>query len=118
MHFDGSNIHTNLGAGIVLSSPKGEQLKYALHILFSALNNVAEYDALVHGLWLAMEIGNQRILCFGNTDLVVQKSLANGTPETPTWPATASSSSNSPAPSSFVSTIMSPEHTMRQRTLW
>jgi ribonuclease HI len=38
---------------------------------FCALNNVAEYEALVHGLKLAKKIGIQRILCFGDSDLVV-----------------------------------------------
>ncbi|XP_073353734.1 uncharacterized protein [Aegilops tauschii subsp. strangulata] len=30
VHFDGSNMHTALGAGIVLTSPKGDMLKYTL----------------------------------------------------------------------------------------
>jgi ribonuclease HI len=40
---------------------------------FHALNNVAEYEALVHGLKLAKEIGIRRILCFGDSDLVVHQ---------------------------------------------
>jgi ribonuclease HI len=40
---------------------------------FRALNNVAEYKALVHGLNLAKEIGIRRILCFGDSDLVVHQ---------------------------------------------
>ena len=46
-----------LGAGIVLTSPKGDQLEYALQIHFKASNNVAEYEALVHGLKLAKQMG-------------------------------------------------------------
>ena len=42
-----------------------------LQIHFAASNNVAEYEALVHGLRLAKEIGIQRIICFGDSDLVV-----------------------------------------------
>jgi ribonuclease HI len=42
-----------------------------LQIHFTALNNVAEYEAPVHELRLAKEIGIQRILCFGDVDLVV-----------------------------------------------
>ena len=45
-----------LGAGIVLTLPKGDRLEHVLHIHFKASNNVAEYEALVHGLWLAREI--------------------------------------------------------------
>jgi hypothetical protein len=40
---------------------------------FHASNNVAEYEALVHGLKLAKEIGIRRILCFRDSDLVVHQ---------------------------------------------
>lgn len=56
MHFDGSKMRIGLEAGIVLTSPKGNKLKYTLQIHFAASNNVAEYEALVHGLRLAKEI--------------------------------------------------------------
>jgi ribonuclease HI len=55
-----------LGAGIVLTSPKGDKLQYVLQMHFHASNNVAEYEALEHGLKLAKEIGIRRILCFGD----------------------------------------------------
>ena len=73
MHFDGSKMRLGLGSGIVLSSPKGDRLRYALQIHFAASNNVAEYEALVHGLRLAKELGIQRILCYGDSGLVVQR---------------------------------------------
>lgn len=73
IHFDGSKMRTGLGAGIILTSPKGDQLKYALQIHFAASNNVAEYEALAHGLRLSKDIGIQRLICFGDSDLVVQK---------------------------------------------
>jgi ribonuclease HI len=71
MNFDGSKMRGGLGSGIVLTFPKGDKLLYVLQIHFSASNNVAEYEALVHGLKLAKEIGIRRILCFGDSDLVV-----------------------------------------------
>lgn len=73
LHFDGSKMKNGLGAGIVLTSPKRDQLKYVLQIHFAASNNVAEYEALVHGLRMAKEIGIRRIQCFGDSDLVVQQ---------------------------------------------
>jgi hypothetical protein len=73
MNFDGSNMRGGLGAGIVLISPKGDKLHYMLHIHFTASNNVVEYEALTHGLKLANEIGIQRILCFGDSDLMVHQ---------------------------------------------
>jgi hypothetical protein len=46
-----------------------------LQMHFRTSNNVAEYEALVHGLKLAKEIGIRRIPCFGDSDLVVHQSL-------------------------------------------
>ncbi|KAK1646114.1 hypothetical protein QYE76_063919 [Lolium multiflorum] len=53
--------------------PPGDRLDYVLQIHFAASNNVAEYEALIHGLKLAKEIGVRRILCFGDSDLVIQQ---------------------------------------------
>src|SRR3954471_8516432 len=77
MHFDGSKLRNGLGAGIVLTSPKRDQLKYVLQIHFAASNNVAEYEALVHELKVAKEIGIRRILCYRDSDLVVQQVSGN-----------------------------------------
>jgi ribonuclease HI len=73
MHFDGSKTIHGLGASIVLSSPKNDQLRYVLQIHFAASNNVAEYEALVHGLKVSKDIGIRRIMCFGDSDLVIQQ---------------------------------------------
>jgi ribonuclease HI len=62
-----------LGVGVVLTSPKGDKLQYVLQMHFRASNNIAEYEALVHGLKMAKEIGIRRILCFGDSDLVVHQ---------------------------------------------
>jgi hypothetical protein len=40
---------------------------------FHVSNNVTEYEALVHGLKLAKEIGIRRILCFRDSNLVVHQ---------------------------------------------
>ncbi|KAK1613184.1 hypothetical protein QYE76_036857 [Lolium multiflorum] len=73
MHFDGSKLKEGLGAGVVLTSPKGDHLRYVLQVHFRASNNVAEYEALIHGLKVAKEIGALRIICYGDSDLVVQQ---------------------------------------------
>jgi ribonuclease HI len=58
MYFDGSLKFGGVGAGVILISPSGEQLKYVLQILWSATNNEAEYEALVHGLCLVLTVTN------------------------------------------------------------
>ena len=57
MHFDGSKTKDGCGADIVLTSPKNDKLSYVLQIHFAVSNNVAEYEAPVHGLKVAKEIG-------------------------------------------------------------
>jgi ribonuclease HI len=42
------------GAGVVLVSPKGDHLSYALQIHFDSSNNEAEYEALLYGLRMAI----------------------------------------------------------------
>jgi ribonuclease HI len=73
MHFDGSKLLGGLGAGVVLTSPKGDKLQYVLQMHYRASNNVAEYEALVHGLKMAKQISIRRILCFGDSDLVMHQ---------------------------------------------
>ena len=73
MHFDGSRQLEGSGAGVVLTSPKGDKLAYVLQLHFDCTNNMAEYEALLHGLRLAKEMNVKRIRCFGDSDLVAQQ---------------------------------------------
>ena len=57
MYFDGSLKLEGGGAGVLFISPKGEQLKYVLQILFEVSNNETENEALLHGLRLAVSLG-------------------------------------------------------------
>ena len=56
MYFDGSLKLEGAGAGVVFTSPAGEKLKYVLLILFPVSNNAAEYEALLHGLRIAISL--------------------------------------------------------------
>jgi hypothetical protein len=49
MYFDGLLRLQGAGAGILFIAPRGDQLKYVLQLMFSASNNVAEYDVGVLG---------------------------------------------------------------------
>jgi ribonuclease HI len=57
MYFDGSYTLKGAGAGVVLISLEGDMLKYAIQIEFPTTNNTAEYEGLVTGLRLTMELG-------------------------------------------------------------
>ena len=65
--------------------PKGDKLAYVLQLHFDCTNNMAEYEALLHGLRLAKEMNIKRIRCFGDSDLVAQQVLELGTPRMQIW---------------------------------
>jgi ribonuclease HI len=73
MYFDGSLKLDGGGAGVLLISPRGEQLKYVIQILWAVSNNEAEYEALLHGLRLTISLGIKRLLVYGDSLLVVQQ---------------------------------------------
>jgi ribonuclease HI len=73
MYFDGSLKLEGAGAGVLLITPMGEQLKYILQIFWKVSNNEAEYEALLHGLRLAASLGIKRLLVFGNSAVVINQ---------------------------------------------
>ena len=51
---DGASNARGAGAGIVLTNPDREKLKYTLRFEFKVSNNEAEYEALIAGLdWVS-----------------------------------------------------------------
>jgi ribonuclease HI len=77
MFFDGSLMKTGAGAGLFFISPLGEHLLYVLHLHFPASNNVAEYEALVNGLCIAIELGVRRLDARGDSQLVIDQVMKN-----------------------------------------
>jgi ribonuclease HI len=73
MYFDSSLKLGGGGMGVLFINPKGEQLKYVFQILFEVSNNEAKYEALLHGLCLAVSLGIKRLLVYGDSLLVVQQ---------------------------------------------
>jgi ribonuclease HI len=73
MYFDGSLKLEGAGAGVLLISPKGEQLKYVLQIFWKVSNNEAEYEALLHGLLLAISLGIKRLLVYSDFAVVINQ---------------------------------------------
>jgi ribonuclease HI len=73
MYFADSLKLQGAGAGILFIAPGGEQLKYALQLLFHASNNAAEYEALVHGLNIAISLGIKRLMVYGDSLVVISQ---------------------------------------------
>ena len=57
MYFDGSLMKKGAGAGLVFVSPLGVRMRYMVYLHFPSSNNVAEYEALINGLRIAIELG-------------------------------------------------------------
>ena len=57
MYFDVSLMKTGVGVGLVFILPLGICMKYVVCLHFPASNNVAEYEALINGLHIAIELG-------------------------------------------------------------
>jgi ribonuclease HI len=77
MYFDGSLMKTGAGAGLLFISPLGKHVRYVLRLHFSASNNVAEYEALVNGLRIAIELGVRRLDARGDSQLVIDQVMKN-----------------------------------------
>jgi ribonuclease HI len=77
MFFDGSLMKTGASAGLLFISPLGKHLRYVLRLQFPASNNVAEYEALVNGLRIAIELGVRRLDARGDSQLVIDQVMKN-----------------------------------------
>ena len=57
MYFNGLIMAPSSGAGVVLISPDGSRLHYVICLHFLASNNTVEYEALINGLRITIELG-------------------------------------------------------------
>ena len=73
MYFNGSLMKTGAGAGLLLISPLGVHMRYVIRIHFAASNNVAEYEALVNGLRITIELGVQCLDVRDDSQLVIDQ---------------------------------------------
>ncbi|GKD10603.1 reverse transcriptase domain-containing protein, partial [Tanacetum coccineum] len=61
------------GAGLILTSPEGEEFTYALRFEFDASNNEAEYEALVVGLRITEQMGVKNLIAKVDSRLVANQ---------------------------------------------
>ena len=57
----------------VLTSPTRDTVQYVLQILYTNSNNAAEYEALLHGLRMAISMGIQRLEVRGDSNLAISQ---------------------------------------------
>jgi ribonuclease HI len=77
LYFDGSVMKTGAGAGLLFVSPLGEHMRYAVCLHFPASNNMAEYEAILCGLKIAIELGVKRLDVRGESQLVIDQVMKN-----------------------------------------
>jgi ribonuclease HI len=77
MYFDGSLMKTGASTGLLFISPLGKHLCYMIRLHFPASNNVDEYEALVNGLHIAVELGVRRLNARGDSRLVIDQVMKN-----------------------------------------
>ncbi|KAL0434518.1 UNVERIFIED_CONTAM: Ribonuclease HI [Sesamum latifolium] len=73
LHVDGLSTTQGSGAGIVVTSPQGEDLEFAIKFDFKASNNEAEYEALVIRMRMAHEAGARHLLAYSDSQLIVKQ---------------------------------------------
>ena len=59
MYFDRLLLKKGTDVGLVFLLPLEVHMRYMVHLHFPSSNNVAEYEALVNGLRVAIELGIQ-----------------------------------------------------------
>jgi ribonuclease HI len=71
MYFEGSFTLNCVGGGVVLISPKVDRLHYIIRLHFHATNNIVEYEGLVNGLRITVELRIRHLYIRGDSELVV-----------------------------------------------
>nr|XP_029145223.1 uncharacterized protein LOC112717554 [Arachis hypogaea] len=74
---DGASNPQGAGAGILLESSDGLILEHSLRFSFKASNNQAEYEALIAGLRLAIDLDIHDLKVYCDSLLVVQQANQN-----------------------------------------
>ena len=83
MYFDGSVMVPSSGARVVLISIDGSRLRYAIRLHFSTSNNATEYEALINGLRIAIELDTTRLYVHGDSELVVDQVMKESSCKSP-----------------------------------
>ena len=71
LYFDGAANMYGCGIGAVLVSPQGDQFPTSARLTFPYTNNIAEYEACIMGLKMAVEMGIEELEVFGDSSLII-----------------------------------------------
>ena len=71
VYVDGAANQRGSGVGLVLISPERITIEKSLRLGFSAINNEAEYEALLEGMSMVQKLGEKVVNMFSDSRLVV-----------------------------------------------
>ena len=75
LFFDGASNAFGAGIGAVLVSPEGKHFPTTIKLQFPCTNNMAEYEACILGLKLALDMDVRELAVFSDSDLLVHQTL-------------------------------------------
>lgn len=70
---DGASSAMGAGAGIVIITLEGIRVKHSFRLGFKAFNNEAEYEALLAGLRVVLDLGAWEVKVYLDSRLVVNQ---------------------------------------------
>ena len=73
LFFDGAANHQGKGVGAVLVSESGQHYPMAAKLRFNCTNNMAEYEACILGLKMAIDMNVYELLVIGDSDLLIHQ---------------------------------------------
>ncbi|XP_070039840.1 uncharacterized protein [Nicotiana tomentosiformis] len=77
MYFNGIAHRRGAGVGVVFVTSQGEVLPYSFTLTKLCSNNVAEYQVLILGLEMAVDMKQLQLQVFGDSQLVVNQLLGS-----------------------------------------
>ncbi|KAG9458313.1 hypothetical protein H6P81_002821 [Aristolochia fimbriata] len=73
MYLDGAARKNGAGAGVLFMSPSDDLMPYSFILSHYCTNNEAEYQAIILGLGMAVEMGLSQLEIFGDSALVIKQ---------------------------------------------
>ncbi|XP_075656021.1 uncharacterized protein LOC142626115 [Castanea sativa] len=71
VYVDGAANQRGSGMGLIIISPNKIVIEKSLRMSFSAMNNEAEYEALLIGMNMVLKMGGKNVEMFSNSRLIV-----------------------------------------------
>ncbi|XP_047260571.1 uncharacterized protein LOC124893755, partial [Capsicum annuum] len=77
MYFDGAAHRDGVGVGVVFVTPQEEAIPYSFTLMNHCSNNVVEYQVLILGLEMVVDMKQLQLQVFGDSQLVIKKLLGS-----------------------------------------